>query len=745
MSFYARFAYVNRKDYEKPVVEGFLERQYIPNCCDMGYISDTTDTDWKDYPERNPDVYTRTYIQGRNNRNAELIFCADKDTIDRVYVKHYDENSDRYLEVSLLKYEYKDEESRDIFVFPNTIYDEIRSSVGDMDVYAEAGELLIAVRVHIFSDDEKLYKDMIAELYEWNSKLVESWRRSSVYKIADGDESAQKGLGDCQTEDGIKRYIDTPGDAAKFLSEFENRIAVLQKHAETDLRQVYQKMPIRKAKHITPRTLIEYSSSNSPKVNVLTTEEHFDIYEHRVLKQYLLDMQDFMKHRIRISQNKEKSYKEQIDGIEKNKEGVEASLKELRQTQKANEIKQQLEESKKKYGELIERERHLRKEWSALIQCIDEIVEKYPILQVKLRDEKKHSSMLFRRNRYYRSLYELIESCPMINVYNNVSAMPAQKLFTLYERWCYFKIVSIWIEKYGFEFYAFRTQQGVFDEEDKTVNDTLADILQNAVSDSPNPSCRYLGIILKRKDSAFDYVKLEYQRVFGTSDSLETGKKVIPDFCMTLGHLEYLNETTFDVEGRVYIMDSKFKKYNKKTILTEIEDVSLKKYIQKVYELSGVDVNGSYILHCDEKDTFIWGSDRINECYGKAMDPSGRKWDRKLGCFCLVPGNDVYISRLFRMILEWDAPYGYTDGMRCIVWRRCLLCGNTIGYDDIITGNTAGGYAKYHITCKGCGEFWVKSHCWKCNNKLIKHTWGHNYLREFQPWYIAPCPHCGAS
>ena len=73
MSFYARFAYVNRKDYEKLVVEGFLERQYIPNCCDMGYISDTTDTDKKDYPERNPE----------NDNHISVCRLVDgKDTIE---------------------------------------------------------------------------------------------------------------------------------------------------------------------------------------------------------------------------------------------------------------------------------------------------------------------------------------------------------------------------------------------------------------------------------------------------------------------------------------------------------------------------------------------------------------------------------------------------------------------------------------------------------------------------------------
>ncbi|MBR4582083.1 MAG: hypothetical protein IKO32_12705, partial [Lachnospiraceae bacterium] len=77
-----------------------------------------------------------------------------------------------------------------------------------------------------------------------------------------------------------------------------------------------------------------------------------------------------------------------------------------------------------------------------------------------------------------------------------------------------------------------------------------------------------------------------------------------------------------------------------------------------------------------------------------------------------------------------------------LVWNSCLLCGSAISEEDIIEDSTVGGYSKYHITCPNCGEFWVKSHCWKCNIDLIKHTPGHNYLRGGSDWYV-DCPSCG--
>ena len=274
-------------------------------------------------------------------------------------------------------------------------------------------------------------------------------------------------------------------------------------------------------------------------------------------------------------------------------------------------------------------------------------------------------------------------------------------------------------------------------------------------------------------------------------------------------------EHSFDITGPIYILDSKFKKYNKFSMYHEIFYVAFFKYIFMIKEIEGVDIAGAYILHPnvgDEEnkkdsgnievdyinDSKVYLRDTVKECYGrdaealynkyssdgfviekkqfedvnKTVDKriiktedgkynsnleklkaacEGREFiekypwksfDRKFGSFGVIPGVDGYINRLFRMILEWDKPFGYSDNTHLLVWNSCLLCGSAISEEDIIEDSTVGGYSKYHITCPNCGEFWVKSHCWKCNIDLIKHTPGHNYLRGGSDWYV-DCPSCG--
>ena len=134
-----------------------------------------------------------------------------------------------------------------------------------------------------------------------------------------------------------------------------------------------------------------------------------------------------------------------------------------------------------------------------------------------------------------------------------------------------------------------------------------------------------------------------------------------------------------------------------------------------------------------------------------------KSFDHKIGSFGFIPGVDGYLNRLFRMILEWESSKWeikswYSNTNNLLVWDKCLLCGTTLGKDDIIEGSTKGNYTKYHLTCPNCGEFWVKSHCGYCDTHpdLIKHTPYHNYLCPPKPcgklnnsyWYVR-CPKCG--
>lgn len=61
----------------------------------------------------------------------------------------------------------------------------------------------------------------------------------------------------------------------------------LEKNPENSLVPIYQKIPVRKVKHMTGKTLLEQEIYKKHTVKAKQYEESFDLYEHRMLLQYL--------------------------------------------------------------------------------------------------------------------------------------------------------------------------------------------------------------------------------------------------------------------------------------------------------------------------------------------------------------------------------------------------------------------------------------------------------------------------
>ena len=125
--------------------------------------------------------------------------------------------------------------------------------------------------------------------------------------------------------------------------------------------------------------------------------------------------------------------------------------------------------------------------------------------------------------------------------------------------------------------------------------------------------------------------------------------------------------------------------------------------------------------------------------YNAALDPrcaaAGAHPLRPVGAFCLVPGadaSDQNLEAFFELLFE------YVVGC----WDTCWHCGSTDVAIDV--RGTESGIAKYHMTCRHCHAFWVKTHCGRSrSHTLIKHLFNYFIEDGHKTWFVR-CPACAA-
>lgn len=196
----------------------------------------------------------------------------------------------------------------------------------------------------------------------------------------------------------------------------------------------------------------------------------------------------------------------------------------------------------------------------------------------------------------------------------------------------------------------------------------------------------------------------------------------------------------------------------------DMNDVCYKKYFKRLSRV-GVPVYAAFIAHSDKKGmskyvTYDANHDkRCESLFGETQsiidnEESGlHRFDRykdyahpemcRIGSFYIVPNgcnnesegfnqSRQHLQAFFQMLCEDYAG----------AWSQCWQCGSTDVGEEVL--HTKNGYKKYHLRCRKCHAFWVKTHCLSCGTDLVKHDFNHYVESESGKHWMVLCPSCGA-
>ena len=196
----------------------------------------------------------------------------------------------------------------------------------------------------------------------------------------------------------------------------------------------------------------------------------------------------------------------------------------------------------------------------------------------------------------------------------------------------------------------------------------------------------------------------------------------------------------------------------------DMNDVCYKKYFKRLSRV-GVPVYAAFIAHSDKKGmskyvTYDANHDkRCESLFGETQsiidnEESGlHRFDRykdyaqpemcRIGSFYIVPNgcknesegfnqSRQNLQAFFKMLCEDYAG----------AWSQCWQCGSTDVEEEVL--HTKNGYKKYHLRCRECHAFWVKTHCLSCGTDLVKHDFNHYVESVPRNHWMVLCPSCGA-
>ena len=180
----------------------------------------------------------------------------------------------------------------------------------------------------------------------------------------------------------------------------------------------------------------------------------------------------------------------------------------------------------------------------------------------------------------------------------------------------------------------------------------------------------------------------------------------------------------------------------------DMNDVCYKKYFKRLSRV-GVPVYAAFIAHSDKKGmskyvTYDANHDkRCESLFGESQFNDSQLEMCRIGSFYIVPNgcnnesegfnqSRQHLQAFFQMLCEDYAG----------AWAQCWECGSTDVEEEVL--HTKNGYKKYHLRCRECHAFWVKTHCLSCGTDLVKHYFNH-YVESVpgEHWMVL-CPSCGA-
>lgn len=376
-------------------------------------------------------------------------------------------------------------------------------------------------------------------------------------------------------------------------------------------------------------------------------------------------------------------------------------LNQLNQLIKLEERKKHVEQQVRDYEKLKETVEH----------CLSLPLFKNVTLKTRL---KSYPTPLFLHDPNYRSAWSAIkaidhELSASLYAQGSNQLVKTAKVEQIYEVWVLYKILAV------------ATQQLGWSLKDGSVTEILDNYLIK-------------GQLLEGFSTVLISDDWNIELYYEPRIDLRNGKYVMPDYVF---RFVYQN-----MPKGLVILDAKYRDYKSQGVekwRSDVEGVAIKKYgqMQAVDRKWRLPILHSGIVHCDEQvsNNLEYQFNPYHVFYNEQLFEVGLSQGtaHKFGSIYMLPSQLHVFKNWFRMILEY----------RLKAYHRCWSCGEQA---DITISKlvTAGGYPKYHFTCKSCQEFWVKVHCRQNRQHLIvKHTLNyHLQVSRQQRWFVV-CPCCG--
>ena len=278
---------------------------------------------------------------------------------------------------------------------------------GSADFYLLVNGEEKKVRVEIAAEmGQDSYEQIIRELTDISIRLI---------YLSDGKDKRMK-------QEYLSKYELEIRQMDHQVKELMEMLKSLSKDPMSDVTSQPALRPFRQVKHLNTNVIMDHYVLQKPRVRTSVHTKTFDIYENRKIYGFL----ELLEQRLdRIQREIQNESEQQVSTVR----GEQKSLEELRNTVGA--LSSQLQQLKK-----TEMFRHCRNDKRGKQKL-------YPLRSTNLFVNHPKYRQAFHLMSNYKDMAELMEY--------QIPYLTYEKVSQLYEVWCYFKILEIFMTEYGYQ------------------------------------------------------------------------------------------------------------------------------------------------------------------------------------------------------------------------------------------------------------------------------------------------------
>ncbi|MDK0796456.1 hypothetical protein P5E92_09225 [Clostridium perfringens] len=493
------------------------------------------------------------------------------------------------------------------------------------------------------------------------------------------------------------KCIDLSEYILHLVNEIEFNLSNIEKNPGRGLIKEEKKVSYNKIKKFNSKILLEKEMYPfKDKFLAPVTKETFNIYENRLIYNFLLDLKKF----IELNQYEVKSLliKEEREKVEINK-----ILRKYNTIDYKKRLEIRKEKNDKKIKKLENQLINLRFCNLRVKEYLDTTIFK-ELKVVNLMREEVKITQLFIHDMFYSKMYKLIQefydfSSKEFNI--DTEELKIKNLYEIFEVWAYFYMVKVMVREQGW----------IIPKKYNIVHNANKYIREHG---------NLHGFIINLEHKLMNNNKVFLKIIYNKTLNLEN-KKLRPDYTFE-----------FDINGnkKMFYLDAKYHNYLEggyEIFNKDLNDTASNKYYDKLTKTE-YKATGSYILHCVDDSIYRdFGGNKENE--------KNKENPHSIGGFFMLPDKHNDFKVWISLIMEWF----YDE------YEVCWECGSL--ETTVESRKTIGKNEKKHITCKNCGSFWVKTKCESCTcEKIIKHDLeSKQYHKKTDEKWMVHCPKCGSS